>query len=193
MKLNRKRIFLIVAGFLLLAQSQKSFAQNTANATLNVVLSDVRSIKVNPSQTNVSLVFANSADYNNGVSSDQVAHLEVTSTGGYAIKVKSSGPTLVNGANSIPVNTITLTPTVGTQKASVGAGVTAIIPQSSNTQMGSLLAAILNPTAVNFITSPTGVTKQFYDVKYNASGGTSYINKAAGTYTTTITYSIEPL
>lgn len=184
---------MIAGSIFCLMQSQKINAQTTANSTLNVVLSDVRSIKVNPSQTNVSLIFANAADYNNGVSSNQVGHLEVTSTGGYAIKVKSSGPTLVNGANAIPVNTITLTPTTGTQAAPSGNVVGISIPGANNVQKASLLSAILNPTAVDFISSPTGATKLYYDVKYQASGGTSYINKAAGTYSTTITYSIEPL
>ena len=85
-------------------------AQASDNATLNVTLSDVRSIMVNPTQNNVELVFATPEDYQNGVTSSQPSHIMVTSTGGFQITVKASTEGLVFGANSIPVNTIRLSP-----------------------------------------------------------------------------------
>lgn len=187
--------FLSVA-FITAIFSSSVSAQTNANTTLNVVLSDVRSIKVNPAQTNVSLAFANANDYTNGVSSNQPSHLEIISTGGYAIKVKSSGPSLVNGTNSIPVNTITLTPTVGAQPGVSGSVIVISVGGNTNGSSGgsgTLTPAVLNPTPVNLISSSSGTTKRFYDITYKASGGAPYINKAAGTYSTTITYSIEPL
>ena len=82
------------------------YAQASDNATLNVALSDVRSIMVNPSQNTVEIVFATAEDYQNGVVSTQTSHIMVTSTGGFQITVKASTEGLVSGANSIPVNTI---------------------------------------------------------------------------------------
>jgi hypothetical protein len=182
-----KRKILFIAFFAcFLGSTQMLQAQTSANATLNVVLSDVRSIKVNPAQATVTLNFANVTDYNNGVSSTQNAHLEVTSTGGYIIKVKSSTPNLVNGTNQIPVNTVTLTPlqssggAVGTSTSAVG-------------RASTLIPVNLGATATTIISSTDGATKIFYDMTYRASGGAPYINKASGTYTTTITYTIEPL
>ena len=82
------------------------YAQASDNATLNVALSDVRSIMVNPTQNTVEIVFATAEDYQNGVVSTQSNHIMVTSTGGFQITVKASTEGLVNGAYSIPVNTI---------------------------------------------------------------------------------------
>jgi len=188
MKLSSK-IILPTLTLLILGYSNFSSAQTTGNTTLNVVLNDVRSIKVNPAQTNVSLIFNNASDYTNGVSSNQASHLEITSTGGFVVKVKSSGPSLINGSNSIPVNTISLTPTVTASQNSNLVGATA---STGGVVIRTVSTTTLSATDAQFINSPTGGTKIFYDVKYTSSGGPNYINKPAGTYTTTITYSIEP-
>lgn len=162
---------------ILLAGTQASQAQASDNATLNVVLADVRSIRVNPAQNTVQLNFATATDYQNGVTSDQIAHLEVTSTGGYQIKVKASGSALLNGANAIPVNTITLTPGLNAGYTDPGATFTSLS---------------LSATQQQLITTPNGSPRIMFDVRYGASGGQPYIGKPAGTYVTTITFSIEP-
>jgi hypothetical protein len=187
MNLVKNKLPLLAFLFALLSVNNESKAQASANTTLNVVLTDVRSIKVNPAQTTVSLNFANAADYQNGVVNTQPSHLEITSTNGYVVKVKSASANLVNGTNNIPVNTITLMPNV-TAGNSGGSG-TVVISLSS----ASITPVNLSPTPTTIISSPTGQTKVFYDMKYGAQGGSSYINKAAGTYSTTITYTIEPL
>lgn len=182
------RLTLLVTGFLLLGVSSSNLlnAQASANATLNVVLSDVRSIKVNPAQTSVSLTFSNVDDYNNGVSSEQNAHLEITSTGGYIIKVRASTANLVNGPNTIPANTVLLTP----KQSSTGVASTGTGNSVNNT--ANLTPVNLGASPATIISSTDGATKIFYDMTYKASGGPQYINKANGTYTTTITYTIEP-
>jgi hypothetical protein len=157
--------------------STKTNAQATANANLNVVLADVRSIKVNPAQSTVSLNFSSSTDYQNGVSLMQQAHLEITSTGGYQVKVKASGASLTNGTSTIPVSTIMLTPTLSA--GSVDEGV-------------SFTPVSLSSTQQSLINTANGSVKIFFDMKYAASGGQNYINKKAGTYITTVTFSIEP-
>lgn len=153
------------------------YAQASDNATLNVVLADVRSIKLNPAQSTVQLRFNNATDYQNGVVLNNQAHLEVTSTGGFQVKVKSSGASLQNGTNTIPVSTITLTPTLNSGYADAGLG---------------LQTVTLSATQQQLITTPNGSTKIVFDVRYTASGGQPYINKPAGTYVTTVTFSIEP-
>jgi hypothetical protein len=164
--------------FLFAGSSLAVRAQASDNATLNVVLSDVRSIVVNPAQNSVQLNFATARDYQLGVSSTQVGHLIVTSTGGYQIRVKASSESLVNGANTIPVNTITL-------KADINAG-------STSPGGISFVNIQLSSIPQRFIESSIGSASIQFDVTYEASGGDPYINKPAGTYVTTITYSIEP-
>jgi hypothetical protein len=154
-----------------------ALAQASDNATLNIVLADVRSIKVNPAQATVQLNFATPTDYQNGVTLSEVAHLEVTSTGAYQVTVKSSGPTLDNGTNTIPVNTISMVPSLNA--GSTDAGI-------------SFQTITLSPTAQQMITTPNGSPRVIFDVRYTASGGQPYIDKPAGTYVTTVTFSIEP-
>jgi hypothetical protein len=153
------------------------FAQASDNATLNVVLADVRSIKLNPAQTTVQLNFNNANDYQNGVALNQQAHLEVTATGGFQVKVKSSGTNLQNGINTIPVSTISLVPSLSSGYSDMGV---------------SFQTVTLSPTQQQMITTPNGSSKIVFDVRYNASGGQPYIDKRAGTYVTTITFCIEP-
>jgi hypothetical protein len=174
----KKLLYLTLPSLLTgIAFCHTALGQASDNATLNVVLSDVRSIKVNPAQTSVQLSFNNATDYQNGVNSSQVAHLEVTSTGGYQVTVKASGPSLQNGTNVIPVNTITLTPTLSAGYTDAGLAFQTIT---------------LSATQQEMITTPNGSPKMVFDVKYTASGGQPYIDKPAGTYVTTITFSIEP-
>ena len=154
------------------------YAQASDNATLNVALSDVRSIMVNPTQNTVELVFATPEDYQNGVTSSQSSHIMVTSTGGFQITVKASTEGLVNGTYSIPVNTIGLRPGPGAK----GSILLAIIYYDLN------LSSARQPV----IESPGGCHFCAFDVVYHAKGGDPYIGKPAGTYVGTITYSIEP-
>lgn len=156
---------------------RRTYAQASDNATLNVVLADVRSIKLNPAQTTVQLNFNNANDYQNGVVLNQNAHLEVTSTGGFQVKVKSSGASLQNGINTIPVSTITMIPSLSSGYVDMGA---------------SFQTVTLSPTQQQMITTPNGSSKIVFDVRYQASGGQPFIDKPAGTYVTTITFSIEP-
>jgi hypothetical protein len=157
--------------------SIKTNAQATANANLNVVLADIKSIKVNPAQSTVTLNFATSADYLDGVFITQAAHLEITSTSGFQVKVKAATASLVNGVSTIPVSTILLTPTLSAGSVDEGAAFTPVS---------------LSATPQPILNTPNGNARIYFDMQYKASGGQDYINKAAGTYVTTITYSIEP-
>jgi hypothetical protein len=178
-----KRIFcclpkgLVVMLFVLVG-SRVVWAQASDNATLNVMLSDVRSITVNPSQTTVILEFSTPEDYQYGVTSNQTAHLIVTSTGGFQITVKASLGSLVNGAYTIPINTIRL-------NAEANAG--------TNMPQGMVYLNLdLSAVPQQIIQSPNGCVNCVFDVVYHAEGGDAYIGRPAGTYVATITYSIEP-
>ena len=175
--ISSKKVFCTIATAAGLLMGHAAMGQASDNLTLNVVLADVRSIRLNPAQTTVQLQFANVTDYQNGVSLDEPAHIEVTSTGGYQVKVKSSGASLQNGVNTIPVSTITLTPTLSSGFADAGVAFQTVTLSSTEQQM---------------ITTPNGSSRIVFDVQYRASGGQPYIDKPAGTYVTTLTFSIEP-
>ena len=179
-----------VVGVIFTLLLNNSNAQVSANATLNVYLADVRSIKINPSQTVVNLSFLNANDYSNGVANLQSSHLEVTSTGGYIIKVKASSNNLVNGSNNIPVSSINLKPTLATSSTGVAT--------NSVAGGGAALASIylyevgLSAAPKLIVESGKSAAKALYNIIYKANGGPDYINAVPGNYTTTITYSIEP-
>lgn len=189
MKLFCKTHIVFVLGLLILNFTSSIYAQTTASATVNVNLADVRSIKINPNQSVVTLNFNSAQDYTNGVSSQQDAHLEVTSTGGYIIRVKASNANLQNNTNTIPVSTINITPKINSS-SNIGSS---IIGSYSNMMATTYLyPANLSLSPALIVESSKGSPKTMYDIQYKASGGSNYMNKAPGNYSVTITYSIEP-
>jgi hypothetical protein len=180
---------IILVGVILFFKALPSFSQTSASATLNVYLADVRSIKVNPAQSIVTLNFATAADYSNGVSLSQPGHLEVTSTSGYVVKVKSSASYLQKGSDAIQVSTITLTPTISATNSSGTNGASNLQSLVADTYLYSTKLAV---TPKVMIDASKGASRTLFDVKYQASGGTEYMNKATGNYSVTITYTIEP-
>ena len=163
---------ILIAGF---ATSNTAAAQASASATANlsVVLSELRSITVGT--PNVSVPITTAAHYQTGNFTDVPNHVSVTSSQAYKITATSATANLVNGANTIPANTITLTPTAGT----VNGGGT----MSYNSQ--PLVAA----TPGILIAGTAGTTNSSFNVKYTASGGSSYL-VPAGTYATVVTYTV---
>ena len=153
-------------------------------------IADVRSIKINPSQNVIALNFTTTNDFTNGISLLQNSHLEVISTSGYLIKVRTSSANLVNAANKIPVNTITLTPALNISSGAT----TSSASQSGSSTQSSIYSfpVILAPNPKLMVESSIGASRTIFNVSYTASGGQEYMNKATGNYTTTITYSIEP-
>lgn len=176
----KKPRFKLFAALLVLTVSgiQAVHAQQPSDdVTLQVTLVAVQNISVNAGQTTVTLTFEEAGDYLNGVTSSQPNHLEVSSTGLFQVAVKASDINLVNGSNTIPVNTITVTPGYGTGGTDPGA-IPAAVSLTGNDQI--------------ILDSNDGTAQAFYNVTYDASGGADYINKPAGIYTTTVTYTISP-
>src|SRR5690554_4456234 len=57
--------------------------------SLNIVLSPLQSIVVNPTQKVVNLVYENADNYNEGVIHELADHLTINSTGGFEVTVMS--------------------------------------------------------------------------------------------------------
>ncbi|MCQ4036121.1 hypothetical protein [Kaistella montana] len=162
-------------------------AQATSVATLNVNLYPIQTIVVNPTQTTVNLDYKTTSDYANGVNLDQKDHLEVYSTGAFAVSVKSSSTQLTNStfsADNINSSDITITPKPGTTNPLTGATLT---PKqlSTSTTVGQ-----------EIISSDLGANNATFNINYAAKGDSdNYINKYHNAqnptvYTTTVTYTI---
>lgn len=178
--MKNKLLFIII--ILVFISIDETKAQSSGNVSLSVTLADVRSIKINPAQSVVQLNFSTAEDYANGVNLLQNAHLEITSSGGFLIKVKAASQNLINGVNTIPVSTIKVTPTLS-----------AVSNQTGNLTSGIYMKGTwLSNIPKAMIDAPLGGSKLQFDVNYQSLGGPDYTNKSRGNYSTTITYSIEP-
>lgn len=159
--------------------------QNTDNVTLNIKLHPIHTLVINPAQEHkvVDLEYKTKNDYQNGVSALRADHLTVYSTGGYEIKVKSSGSELLtNNAGprgNINSSTVDITASNGS-KAQDGA--------SYSTQA-------LSATEATIVTATNGGIENKYNIEYKGKDANAYINHyVAGqnptVYTTTVTYTI---
>lgn len=156
-----------------------ALGQTGANAPLTVILPGAGpSITVN--NPTVNLNFSTAADYTGGVHSGAATndHITVSSNTGFSVNVKGSG-NLVNGSNSIPLGTIVVTPSNGSQTISPS-------PTYTATSGG------LSTSNQTIITSATSTTSAKFNIDYYASGGSDYVGVPAGTYSATVTYSIVP-
>ncbi|MES2826519.1 MAG: hypothetical protein V4687_00115 [Bacteroidota bacterium] len=170
--------FLTLAAVLIIGFSANK-AKAQATATLNVTLAAVQSITVAGPQATVTLPFTSAADYNAGVTLAQPDHITATSTGQFFIRVKADGPLTRVGGGTIPLNTISLTPTAGTVAIPTAPTFTPITQLSTTDQ--------------ELVRSTGGCVGSKINVSYRASGGAPYLDKVAGTYTALITYTIAAL
>ncbi len=173
----RKLVFL--ASVLIVAATfNKANAQSTGTTNMTVALSSIQSIVVN--DPTVLLNFVAPADYSTGVTVAKPAHLSVTSTGKFFVKVKASDLELIaqtgaTGAN-IPVSTISLTSSLA--GATFGTSTPATVSLTNADQ------TLYNNTE--------GTTASNIDVSYKALGGANYLNRT-GNFSTTLTYTISAL
>lgn len=175
MKTMPMKGFLAFSFIMLSAAAAK--AQTTATVTLNVVLQNAASIVINGANNVATLTYAAPTDYTNGVSLTQSAAMTTVSNQPYSVTLYAAGQ-LVNGANNIPAGDVTVTPSLSASNANI-----------------TLTAAALPVGAANaakIIASTTGTAKQDFNLKYSTVGAptTDFIGKPAGTYTTTLTYSL---
>lgn len=175
----------LLFGLLLAASafSNQAFAQS--DVTLNVRLHPIQTIVVKPAQNVVNLDYVTTTDYASGVTLDQNDHISIYSTGAFAVKVKSSTPTLESTHSGVSANInssdLKITPSLGT----------------GNQITGSVLNTVSLSTTPQVLISNTvgGIDKNF-NISYAAAGAGSYVNKyfnveSPTVYTTTVTYTIE--
>ena len=151
-------------------------AQTSAQVNLSVVLSNVQSITA--STNAVSLNFATASDYQNGVSQTIADHLSVFSNGVFTVSVSASGDLTgtTTPSNTIPVSTISLTPSTGSS----------INPTASPTYT----PVNLSTSSQTLIHNTSGVLIGKFNIKYSANDSNGDYLKPGDTYTTTITYTI---
>lgn len=167
---------LIIASFIVLGLS----TVQAQNVTLNVKLNPIQTLVVNTTQKTVDLEYSLKDHYKNGVTSTNTDHLNIYSTGGFQVKVKSSKATLSNGTKNIEANSILLTATAGTD------GITSAT-YSSNLKLSTAETLLVSSTS-------GGVDKNI-SVDYKGAGADVYLdNYIAGqtptVYTTELTYTI---
>lgn len=173
--LNKKWVVLAAIAAVTLL-SVRASAQTSAQVNLSVVLTNVQSISA--STNAVSLNFATASDYQNGVSQTINDHLNVFSNGVFTVSVSASGDLTgtTTPSNTIPVSTISLTPSTGTS----------INPTASPTYS----TVSLSTTSQTLIHNTRGVLVGKFNIKYSANDTNGDYLKPGDTYTTTITYTI---
>lgn len=118
--------------------------------------------------------FATPSDYINGVTLSQPNAMTAFSNTPYSISVKTSGISLLNGANFINVSNVNVLPTPTVANALI---TTSNVP--------------LSLTAQNIVTSTAAIGTYNFNLQYSTTAGnTSFLNKPAGSYTTQLTYTI---
>lgn len=178
--MRKKNLFFVFILFVFIGISS-AIAQKADQVVVNIKFKPVQSIVVNSSQKHVDLVYRDKDNYANGVTSTQADHLEVFSTGGFAISVKTDGDFVRSNSGTIDANDVTV-------KAAFG----------SNTTIGTFTDAILSTTENTLITADKGGAALKYNITYDNTAGANnnYINKyihsdsPASIYTTTVTYTI---
>lgn len=166
-------------------------AQNSSvTATVSVALSDVLDIHIGSASgttASVSLPAFNTASaYQNGVQAVQADHLYLIASKAFTIQASSTA--LTSGASPDAAHTIS------------AAGMNILGSDgsqgSTNKPTGTTYNSIdLTTTAASFIVTAGGTPLYKYSVTYTLGGGSRasyFINKATGTYSATVTYTIIP-
>ena len=185
MNMKTKTIALLAAAMLTFGASN-ILAAESDNVVLNIKLHKIQSLVVNASQKAVNLEYNTVGDYANGVTSSQKDHLEVFSTGAFAISAKATTPNLagVSGNDkTIALADVKLT-------ASAGTGNTL-----SELTMGQ---KSLSNNEQKVVGSTIGGRELKFNIEYKTQhAADAYINHFKGgesptVYTTTVTYTITP-
>jgi hypothetical protein len=168
---------IIFAAFALIGFASLN-AQQTV--TLNVRLKPIQTLLVNNAQKIVNLDYVTKDDYVSGVSSNNVDHLNIYSTGGFTVKVKSATAALQNGSKNIQANTIQIKATAGSEP----------ITGAQYAQ-----GALLSNNETTLVTSAVGGVDKKISIEYKGAGANAYLdNYIAGqnptVYSTELTYTI---
>lgn len=180
-KVVRIASFALVLSTGLIAQAQTSTGKSAAT-TLNVNLDNAYDIQVGQSSVSIDMKTPNHFQLGND-SGKQTGHVVVSSNTGYEVKVAAETELLNHGV-SIPVSTVTVTPTLGAYKGTGNAPTVADVTLTQN--------ALAVGTEKTIIAKNSGETKREYDVVYaiSAQQANEYLNKNTGIYSTKVTYSL---
>lgn len=156
------------------------FGSKTASTTLTVNLTALSGIRLNASGLNPTLNYNTDADYTNGVSLTQTAALSAFSTSAYSITVYATTQLVntTNSAISIPAADVTVTPSLAVANTDITITPKALTVASAN--------------ATKLIGSTSGTLLQDFNLNYSTTAApkADFINKPAGAYASTITYTI---
>lgn len=135
------------------------------NVNLSIELRPIQTITVNPLQKTVDLVYDSAEKYESGIISKQNEHLEIFSSGGFAVQV-SGASFEMDGDIRIIADPVQPNPTY------------------------SFTSVDLSQTPTDLIVGGRG-GRQKFNVTYDNSGGANnYFDKEYITYTTEATYTI---
>lgn len=117
---------LVAAAFLIsgLLNVSEGFAQPTQqrsdDVTLNIKLRPIQTITINPAQKAVNLIYDTKDKYDKGVSREYADHIEVFSTGGFTVSVKSNGDFVRRtGSETIVAGDVKIIATKGKVRCSI--------------------------------------------------------------------------
>ncbi len=191
--MKRRNLFFVSALILFGLSSVNSVkaevppTQPSDQVTVNIKFKPVQSIVVNSGQKTVNLEYYTLQNYQEGVSVTMNDHLEVFSSGGFQVKVKTSGNfTRVGGTGTetIPASEVKV-------QAALGTG------NTGDFGSGGLPQVSLSSDEQPLIGADTGGNFKFHVTYDNtaAGGNFAYLNKhvrpeETSVYTATVTYSI---
>lgn len=153
---------------------------NAQNVILNIKLNPIQTLIVNSTQREVDLVYSTESHYSDGVSSLNADHLNIYSTGGFQVKVRSSLASLQNGSKTINASSIQI-------KASAGSNPVNNAVYNQNISLSTGESTIVSSTS-------GGVNKKI-NIEYKGAGSDEYVNnyifgQTATVYTTEVIYTI---
>lgn len=163
-------------------------AQNigSAQTQVNITIAQVQSIQVSQPTVNINMTQPSHFILGNA-SGLQSNHIRVSSSTAYQVTVKASTEYFSHNGNSTPlrVNTIALKTTIGN------------LTNSNATSPAGLQIApqiMLSTLPTTLITSPAGEWGRGFHVNYviPETKSPDYLNREAGTYSTTVMYTLIP-
>jgi hypothetical protein len=199
---------IVLAAAIIVAGTTATFAQtsntSSANATLNVLVSNVKSITVSSGST-VNINLDNTQKFTNaagatGVNGDVVSTIDVVSNGAYKVNVSLAGgeTNLKNtnnnatGITTIPAGNIYLAVSNPRQ---ITAGSTA--PSATFSTVGQNLIntpnSLIATPASTVGNGNAGTSGTKYDVTYTLANFANVASLAVGTFTATVVYTITDL
>lgn len=157
-------------------------AQEAGNVSLNINLHQIQIIKINPSQSVVTIDYKNADDYLQGVVSVQQGHLAVFSTSGYEVAVSSDAPLVVNEGSP-----------AGSPQPGLMVG--ALLPQSANgaIQVNNVYLQGFKQIIISSHRADLGLN---FDIEYQGLGNNGFLNlidpnQAVTNKKTQVVYTIE--